>query len=244
MSLLVTHCDYLYTKLYWTAVGINPCLCSFCQTLCVSEEKWWRDCSECWLTNVCVSIYSNLIQETVPVHFHEDQPLTESTHTADFTTCPTSVPGCQDRALPVQRPDSPSTSSNCLCGELPTFPSNYLTPPLPPSLLLARGSCFVEPQFRDSCRCTVLGFGRGRTLDTVTFLNPLLTLLSSSAEMTHHPQTHTHTWTQQSSQPSGRGNSSSKAICCPPCCYGNWADMNSQLKCFPLFVQRESFCLL
>lgn len=64
--------------------------------------------------------------------------MRESAHTADLTACPTSVPGCQDRALPVQRPDSPSASSNCLSGTLPTFLSNDLTPP--PVSALSRGT--------------------------------------------------------------------------------------------------------
>lgn len=38
------------------------------------------------------------------------------------------------------------------------------------------------------------------------------------------PPAHTHTHTLQ---PSGRGNSSRKAICCPPRCYGNCADTDS-----------------
>lgn len=87
--------------------------------------------------------------------------MRESAHTADLTACPTSVPGCQDRALPVQRPDSPSASSNCLSGTLPTFLSNDLTPP--PSLLSAGGRlfCFVELQFSEKggwCQCTVSAF--------------------------------------------------------------------------------------
>lgn len=50
-----------------------------------------------------------------------------------------------------------------------------------------------------------------------------------------HPpaHTHSHTHTHQPQELCGRRNSSNKAICCPPRCYGNWADVHSGLKCFP-----------
>lgn len=50
-----------------------------------------------------------------------------------------------------------------------------------------------------------------------------------------HPPAHmhSHTHAHQPQEPSGRRNSSNKAICCPPRCYGNWADVHSGLKCFP-----------
>lgn len=155
----------------------------------------------------------------------------ESTHTADLTTCPTSVPGCQDRALPVQRPDSPSASANCLSGMLPTFPSNYLTLP-PQSLLSAGDTCFVS--WNDSsarreggCRCAVSVFGRGCTFDILHFSESTSDIQTSDfvilPRRDDHPTTHPHT--ERLRQPSGRGNSSSKAICCPPRCYGNWMNV-------------------
>lgn len=78
--------------------------------------------------------------------FWLELPIPESTRTADLPACPTFVTGCQSRALPVQRPDSPCASSNCLSGTPPTFPSNYLTlPPHPPPLaLLSAGDFFFS----------------------------------------------------------------------------------------------------
>lgn len=99
--------------------------------------------------------------------------MRESAHTADLTACPTSVPGCQDRALPVQRPDSPSASSNCLSGTLPTFLSNDLTPP--PRLCSQQGdACFVLWNYNSARKeggvsAPSQPFGRGCTVDMLGF---------------------------------------------------------------------------
>lgn len=91
--------------------------------------------------------------------FWLEQPIPESTHTADLPACPTFVTGCQSRALPVQRPDSPCASSNCLSGTPPTFPSNYLTlPPTPHPLLCSQQGTFFFFSVK-----TVQDKGRGST---------------------------------------------------------------------------------
>lgn len=168
--------------------------------------------------------------------FGLEQPIRESTRTADLPACPTSVPGCQSRALPVQRPDSPCASSNCLSGTPPTFPSNYLTlPPHPPPLaLLSAGDFFLlrvkTVQDKDrACggvRAQSWPLGVAVPQTSSPFRSHCwhseIRLCHLPAGMTTRPHTHTHTL-----QPSGRGNSSRKAICCPPRCYGNCADTDS-----------------